>query len=151
LVENKTKVLNNIKDGWMSLQSVLNFVPESIMEDSGVIDGWSVKDIIGHITTWEDIIIDIIQAKLSGGEYIRPYEDLNDFNVQEVEMKKPLSLGEIKHKFLKSHEYLIKFLNDLPEYVFEASSESVRVISVESWNHYQEHAQDIKKWLNSRS
>ena len=150
MVENKTKVLNNIKAGWMSLQSILDFVPDGNMENPGVIDGWSVKDIIGHITTWEDIIIDIIRAKLSNREYIRPYEDLNDFNVHQVEMKKSLSLEEIKDKFLKSHEDLIKFLNDLPEYVFEASSESVRVITVESLNHYQEHAQDIKKWHNSR-
>ena len=151
MVPNKTKVLNNIKDGWMRLQSILDFIPEGSMEDPGVIDEWSVKDIIGHITTWEDIIIDIMRAKLSDGEYIRPYKDLNDFNLQEVEMKKPLPLEEIKGKFLQSHEDLIKFLNDLPEYVFEASSESVRVITVESLNHYQEHAQDIEKWLHSRS
>lgn len=150
MVENKTTTLNNIRDGWMSLQSILDFVPDDSMENPGVIDGWSVKDIIGHITTWEDIIIDIIRTKLSDIEYIRPYQDLNDFNLQQVEAKKLLSLEEIKVNFLKSHEDLIKFLNDLPVNVFEPSSESVRVITVESLNHYQEHAQDIEKWLNYR-
>ncbi len=141
----KSNVLNEIKEGWLALQSILSSVPEDKMEEPDAADGWSVKDIIGHIATWEEIIIDRVQTIVGGHEVVRPYSDLDDFNAQEVDRKSKLSLDVIQQQSLDSHQRLLRFLEDLPEEHFAKDSESARVITVESYKHYAGHAENIKR------
>ena len=46
-------VMTQIEEKWAELKAQLSKVPANRMEDSGVVVPWSVKDVVGHITTWE--------------------------------------------------------------------------------------------------
>ena len=58
----KRIVLRDIETTWQELQDVFTRVPSERMEVSGVVESWSVKDLIGHITTWENEAMESLQS-----------------------------------------------------------------------------------------
>ena len=55
--------------------------------------GWRVRDIIGHISTWDQEIANSLQAYKAGNEYLTPDldEEEIEFNENEVMKQKKLS------------------------------------------------------------
>jgi hypothetical protein len=80
---------------------------------------WSAKDLLGHLTTWEDIALATIDAWRRGE---RPAIDgtlaaggTDDLNVREVERKAPISLEEIRLASRDVHERLMAALVGLSD------------------------------------
>ena len=145
----KSELIGQIGEGWRSLRSVLDAVPEARMEEQGVVDAWSVKDVMGHITTWEEIGMERVQALMRDEEPVRRYADLDDFNKEDATRKGKLPLNTIREQLAQSHEKLMTFLEGLPEEYFESGSETAGVIKGESYSHYVEHGEDIRRWLDT--
>ncbi len=58
----KENVLREIQMTWQVLQDALAHVPSERMEVSGVVESWSMKDLIGHITTWDNEAMKSLQS-----------------------------------------------------------------------------------------
>ncbi len=146
--DQKSEMLNQIRAGWQALQSLLDSVPKDKMEDAGVAGGWSVKDVMGHITTWEEIATDRVQRIVAGQEVVRPYSDLDTYNNQEADKKRKLSLDTVRQQFLQVHQKLLSLVDGLPVEYFLPDSKPGPVITGETYKHYAKHSEDVKRWLN---
>jgi hypothetical protein len=47
------RLLGQIDNAWTALADSYAGLPETRLVQPGVVDDWSVKDIVAHVTTWE--------------------------------------------------------------------------------------------------
>jgi hypothetical protein len=48
------RLLDRLEAVWAALTESYAGVPESTLVEPGVVDDWSVKDVLAHVTTWEE-------------------------------------------------------------------------------------------------
>ena len=77
---------------------------------------WRIRDILGHIATWERESTKSLLAHLNGTDYFIPgiEDDENDFNEQAVIKQRKLSDQEIISEWKNSREDFISVLSDIP-------------------------------------
>ncbi len=87
--------------------------------DKDIYKNWKIKQVMDHISGWDDVIIDalITHAK---GEPITPTvsRGVNAYNAETTTSRQTLSLEHTKKEFQSTREALIKALNDLPDEKF---------------------------------
>lgn len=120
-------------------------------------NGWSIKDLMAHIASWERVGIDIVEAARDGetlkGYVSKIFENIDNFNAKIYEQNKDKCLSEIKIEFQAAHKNFITLINPLDDNFiasnlpFEGTQEiSVQyIISANTHWHYLEHIEAIKK------
>ncbi len=143
----KSKVLDRLQEDWLAFKFAVDDVPEDKLEMSGVAGDWSVKDLIGHIVTWEEVGIKRAKDVSQEREYEKPYDNVDDFNVEEAARKAHLSLKAIKSQFLQVHERYMDLLRGIQEECFSEDYKYGPATSPLSPKHKANHAEDIRRWL----
>jgi hypothetical protein len=77
---------------------------------------WRIRDILGHIATWDRVLIKAIEVFLSGGEYVISGMDgvEDDFNVEQVLEQRKLSTNEILQEWIQARKDFIAAVDDIP-------------------------------------
>lgn len=145
MLARKMRILEEIDQAWRELLEALDQVPPERMEEPGVVGSWSVKDLCGHITTWEEEVVENIQRFLEHRR-MRQYRDVDSFNARAVEAKRPQSLDTIMAAFYQNHGEMMDFLRGLQDTLFALRAIQQRIRS-DTYQHYREHAQDLRHWL----
>lgn len=130
-------------------ESVLHGLdPEKIIYPEGE---WTVKDIIGHLATWEQAALTALQAHADGGEALLP-PDLReeDYNALNVARRKHFPLEKIMQEWTDTREWFKQAIEELRDSQFEKplhywweDSGSVAQLVEELIEHELEHRQDI--------
>jgi len=68
-------------------------------------DGWSIRDILGHIATWDREVTKSLRAFRAGSEYFIPgiEEDESDFNELAVVEQRTLSTQQVFDEWGQAH------------------------------------------------
>lgn len=125
-------------------------------------NGWSIRDLLAHITSWEKIGFDIVKTARDG-EALKPYiakvfESIDNFNAKTLEINKANSLWEIEAEFHATYQDLMDLVEPLDDSFiasnlpFEGAEElSVQfMISANTHFHYREHAEALEKLLDAK-
>ena len=77
---------------------------------------WRIRDILGHIATWDREVTKSLRAFLNGTEYFIPdlNEDETEFNQQAVLEQRELSTEQIVSEWEQAREDYKAALNDIP-------------------------------------
>ena len=62
----KQYLLDTLENAWQQFKESYQGLSEAQISQPGVIGEWSVKDIIGHVTTWEEEALKALSADLAG-------------------------------------------------------------------------------------
>jgi hypothetical protein len=62
--KNKEELLTKIESSSSAFVSILSQVPEVKTTQPDVVEEWSVKDIVAHVTFWQDLLFGQIRAVL---------------------------------------------------------------------------------------
>ena len=86
----KTALIESVHQSRQSIQAVLDTLqPDSIVHPDS---GWTVKDLLAHLTMWEIHYTKAIEAFNSGGDpYLIPnftHDDLDEFNQAQYDLHK---------------------------------------------------------------
>lgn len=57
-----------LKYGHLTVCQVIDGLPDEHWQTGGVCGVWSVKDIIGHLASFEHLLIEVLTSFLGGGE-----------------------------------------------------------------------------------
>ena len=115
-IDNKNYLLNRLSETHSSLQEILKGI------DLGLIiykdTEWRIRDILGHIATWDREVTKALRVYLEGSEYIIPDVDGDetDFNAQKVIEQRDLSTSQIYDEWNQAR-------NDFKEAVSKISSD----------------------------
>jgi hypothetical protein len=157
----KEKLIQEIHDERMRLEKTLEEVSELQMVMPGVMDDWTVKDFLAHITVWEQRMIAWLEQTLRNEvpEMLPPgltWDDLDQWNEETYQKHRHQDLGEVLADFELSYKQSLEVVDNISEDDLidperfpwrEGRPLWVMVAANTSW-HYKEHEETISAWLN---
>jgi hypothetical protein len=112
-------------------------------------DGWTVRDILGHIIGWHQASEDILN-RMARGERPVPdgidYSDSDAWNARFAEAWRRASPESAVAELIASKKRFVEAAAVLPEERFEEGRTAHRVLIGNGVNHYHEHASAIREW-----
>ncbi len=126
---------------------------ENIDPELEICPGWTIKEVVGHITAWEIVIDTALKAFQAGDPpYFLREQDFDLFNKGEVEKRSGWTLNEVIREWREVRDDLKKTItklneDDLPtEMVLPWGSErTVEELIEIIAEHEQEHAEDVER------
>jgi hypothetical protein len=119
------------------------------MTKPGAVGGWSVKDLIAHVTWWEEEALAHLPVILAGGRpprYSVTYGGIDAFNAQMAEKKRDLPLAQALRERDETHRRLLAFLETVPEEHIARETRFRRRLRLDTYGHYRLHAEGIRAW-----
>ena len=92
----KTRALEETESAWQEFEDVPAQTPLDRTEEPGVVGEWSIKDLAGHITTWEAEMMANLRRVLAHtlGEMLG-YPDVDAFNIDAAKSKASTRLADL--------------------------------------------------------
>jgi hypothetical protein len=122
--------------------------------EHGVTGNWSVRDIIAHVTSWDEEALKHLPFILKGGKpqrYSVTYGGIDAFNAVMTERKKDFLLSEVLTQLDETHSQLIDMIQSTPEDQFIRETRFRHRLRLDTYSHYPKHAEAIRKWRKKRS
>lgn len=148
----KQQLLNKLDQAWASFKESYSGMSEAEMMKPGVMGEWSVRDILAHVTVWEEEALKYLPYALEGRRpprYKDLYGGIDDFNAQMTEKKRSLSLAEVLRQLDETHHLLVAYIEKAPEEQFATETRFRRRIRLDTYSHYPIHTQAILQWRES--
>ncbi len=144
-----------LKYGQLTALQAINGFPETAWETPGACGVWSVKDIIAHLASYEEVLVDVLSGFF--GRHPTPYLDKftelgGQFNDTEVERRKGRTVREVLDEFNDAHAQVMSLaerirpevfrqVGTLPWYGIEYALDDVLVYMY--YGHKREHSAQI--------
>jgi uncharacterized damage-inducible protein DinB len=135
-------------------QTIEDLLPE-IDPEKDIYPGWTIKQILAHITGWDDATIDALRAHGLGlPPSIPTIHSLDEYNRLTTSSRKDLTYNQILKEWRQTRQVLHDILEQLPDQRFLESiavpwgrkTTITKLVNIFS-HHEKEHAQDIIDWL----
>ncbi len=150
----RSQLLKRLDKAWEAFKESYAGLSDSELMEPGVTGAWSVRDIIAHVTWWEEEALTHLPLILDGGKpprYSVTYGGIDAFNAQMTEQKRNLSLSEVLRQRDDTHRRLIDFIQSAPEDQFIRETRFRHRLRLDTYSHYPKHAEAIRKWREQRS
>jgi hypothetical protein len=138
---------------WQDLVASYADLSAAEMQEPGVTATWSVKDIIAHVTVWEEEALAHLPAILAGlrpPRYSVTHGGINAFNALMTQRNRGLALAEVLRRRDDTHRRLIAFIERVPESECGGDTRFRRRLRLDTYGHYAVHANAIRRWRESR-
>ena len=146
---NRMQLLKLLDNAWSEFNESYSGLSESELIEPGVTGNWSVKDIIAHVTWWEEEALKHLPLILAGGRpprYSVTYGGIDAFNAKMTEQKKQLSLDEVLRQRDETHQRLIDYVETVPEDQIIKETRFRRRLRLDTYGHYSIHTRAILEW-----
>jgi DinB family protein len=151
---NRGKVLQRLATAWDELRDSYAGLSEADLLEPRVTGAWSVRDIIAHVTWWEEEALTHLPLVLAGGRpprYSVTYGGIDAFNAKMTAQRRDLSLTEVLRRRDDVHHRLIAYLESVPEDQMGGETRFRRRLRLDTYGHYPKHARAIRRWRERRS
>jgi len=145
----KQQILDKIEQGWAAFNAAYAGLTDEQMVAPGVTGDWSVKDILAHVSWWEEEALKYLPYIVQGKRpprYADLYGGIDAFNAQMTELKRGLALAEVKDQVEGTHRRLVEYLWSTPEEQFATETRFRRRLRLDTYSHYPEHTRAIQAW-----
>jgi hypothetical protein len=146
------RLLRRLDKAWAALTESYAGLSDPRLTEPGVTGDWSVKDILAHVTTWEEEALKHLPLILAGGRpprYVR-YGGIDAFNAKMTEEKQGLSLSEVLRQLEETHGRLLDFVRRAPEAHCTGDTRFRRRLRLDTYGHYPQHVEAIREWRAQR-
>jgi hypothetical protein len=150
----RQQLLDRLDAAWSAFKASYAGLSDAEMAEPGIVDDWSVKDILAHVTTWEEEALRHLPQILEGGRpprYSTAYGGIDAFNARMSARKRALSLADVRQQLDDTHCRLIAFIQSVPEEQFTRDTRFRRRLRLDTYSHYPLHAAMIRAWREQRS
>jgi uncharacterized protein (TIGR03083 family) len=127
------EILARIDAEWQRFLPSLDGLTEEQASQPGVAGYYSVKDLLAHLAWWENQTREVVE---SGEDQEFDVEALNDRIYAEY---KDASFSDIKQRLLDGHARAVETFR----HAVDLSEDDVES---DTWEHYQEHGDQIRAW-----
>jgi hypothetical protein len=150
----RQRCLAQLDKAWSDLQESCAGLTEQQLAEPGVAGDWSVKDILAHVTTWEEEALEQLPVIAQGGKtrrYSVSYGGIDAFNALMTQRKRVLSLSDVVTQLDETHRRLVEYIQTVSEDQFTQPTRFRRRLRLDTYGHYPKHAQAIRRWRERRS
>jgi uncharacterized damage-inducible protein DinB len=144
----KENILKHLDTNWQTLVDSISGLSEEDLLQPNVCGTWSIRDLMNHISTWEEEAIRNIPLILTGESTPR-YSisgGIEAFNARAQQDNKELALSRVKREFYATHQRFINYISSIPRLSFENNSRLAKRIRLDGYAHYAEHSAQILQW-----
>jgi hypothetical protein len=145
----KQQLLNRLEQAWTTFKESYAGLTDEQMAQPGATGDWSVKDILAHVSWWEEEALKYLPLILQGGRpprYSVLYGGIDAFNAQMTEKKRGLSLSEVLRQSDETHRRLVEYVRSAPEEQLASETRFRHRLRMDTYSHYPGHAQAIREW-----
>ena len=149
----RARLLRRLDQAWQAFQESYAGLLEAELVEPGVTGTWSVKDIIAHVTWWEEEALAHLPLILAGGRpprYSVTYGGIDAFNAKMTTQRKDLSLAAVLRQRDEVHPRLIALVRSAPEIQITGETRFRRRLRLDTYGHYPKHALAIRAWRERR-
>ena len=160
----QTALLERIASEHKQLEQTLDRIPTAQLVEPALADGWSVKDVLAHITWWERRMVQLVQDALQGhkpapltlsGE--EQPASVDQINVQVFNDNRERPVEELIAERQSSYGQVIALVTALPDATLADPSDLeavlerplIPLIAGDTYEHYREHNDTIMAWLEA--
>jgi len=146
---NTERMMKRLDAAWAEFHESYAGLTTSQLLIPGVTGRWSVRDIIAHVTWWEEEALKHLPLVLEGGRpprYSVTYGGIDAFNALMTEKRKDLSLADVLRQHVEVHERLIDYLARTPEEPLTRETRFRRRLRLDTYGHYPIHTRAIREW-----
>jgi hypothetical protein len=147
-VQRKASLLSLMQTEHTQLETLLNTLSDEQLLHPGVTGSWSVKDVLAHLTWWEQAMISELLhgVELDPGLGGEPWST-ERANTLMVEAQRETPLSEVLATFHNSYHQILQMVEGFTE-VDLANDEIYTHLVNNTGNHYAEHRRWIEAGLN---
>ncbi len=147
------RLLIRLDKAWAAFTDSYAGLSEAELLEPGVTGAWSVRDIIAHVTWWEEEALKHLPLILAGRRpprYSVTYGGIDAFNARMTASRKDWSLAEVLRHRDESHRRLIAFVKSAPDDYIAGETRFRRRLRLDTYGHYPKHTRAIRKWRERR-
>ena len=112
--EHKEDIIKRLSDTHTALEDAIMGLDLDLVVHTDT--DWRIRDLLGHIATWDRVLIRAIEAYLDGSEYVIPgmVGDETDYNAEKVIEQKNLSNSEILQEWNQARVDFVAAVRGIP-------------------------------------
>ena len=148
----REQALKRLDAAWTDFEQSFAGLSDEQLMFPGVTGQWSVRDIIAHVTWWEEEALKHLPLVREGGRpprYSVTYGGIDAFNALMTEKRRGLSLAEVLRQHDEVHGRLVAYVQRAPEELFTRETRFRRRLRLDTYGHYPKHANAIRAWRNA--
>jgi mycothiol maleylpyruvate isomerase-like protein len=136
--------------GWAAFMDLVASMPPGTLDDRTVVPGWSAKDLVWHNAGWAVFAVDELVA-LGDAPFSDAFARHDDaywdaVSEEMIQRGRALGYGDLLTETERLREGMHVAWAALPE----PSDEAAAWFAEESFVHYEEHAAEIRRYLEAR-
>ena len=146
-------MLRRLASAWRDLTDSYDGLSDAELLAPGVTGAWSVRDLIAHVTWWEEEALTHLPVVLAGRRpprYSVTWGGIDAFNARRTAERKDLTLGEVLRQRDEVHARLLAYLETVPDDQLDAGTRFRRRLRLDTYGHYPKHARAIRTWRERR-
>jgi uncharacterized protein (TIGR03083 family) len=159
----KEELIRKLRDSRDALQAQLHGLSKEAYSEPGVVDGWTLKDVLAHLNRWEGEMVTMLwelkNGKTPSRQRIQGMDDVDRMNAEWHGEDRDRPLGLVRSDFRSLRTQTIRRLQAFSEQELNDSDafdglrdEPLwRWVAVDTYEHEQEHLGQIKRWRSERS
>jgi hypothetical protein len=141
-VTTKRELLAAEDAGWVELNGLIESLTPAQMEEPGYFpEGWSVKDLMAHIGSWQAEAGQVLEQIRMDTFRDEPV-DVDKMNAFFIEANKDLPLSVVRAEMFSARNRMLSEWNNLPEITPKAEEWFVE----SGPEHYAEHIDRLREW-----
>jgi len=143
------RLLRRLDAAWGAFEATYAGLSDAQLMMSGVTGGWSVRDILAHVTTWEKEALTHLPLILEGGtppRYSVRYGGIDAFNARMTEAKRDLALPAVLHQMDNTHRRIVELVRTAHEAQISSETRFRHRLRLDTYSHYPGHAEAIRRW-----
>jgi len=113
-VDEKKRLLDLLADAHSALRATVEGVDPELRVHTDTDTGWRIRDILGHIATWDREVAKSIRAFRTGTEYCIPDLDEDVFNHQAALVQRELSAQQAFAEWEQAREDFKAAVQEMP-------------------------------------
>jgi hypothetical protein len=150
----RAQLLQRLERAWAEFRESYAGLSDAELMAPGVTGAWSVRDIIAHVTWWEEEALAHLPVVLAGGRpprYSVTHGGIDAFNAKMTEQRRGWSLAQVRARQDDVHRRLVAFVERAPADQTAGDTRFRRRLRLDTYGHYPKHARAIRSWRESRA
>ncbi len=149
MASDKAAVIGEYRESYRALRALLDRLSEAQMT-TPFMDGWSVREVLGHILGWHQQLA-LGLERMAQGQRPAPegvdWSDVQGWNARFAQEAAGRSVPDLLRDLERETERFLRALEALPEDRFGEGKTVNRIAAGAGFEHFREHARDIEAAL----
>jgi hypothetical protein len=108
-------------------------------------NGWSIKDMVGHLSAWEWRCASLLDASHRSNTPLMAEPDVDALNHEIYQERAAWNWEQTEYDARQAHQTLLDAIHRLPT---DRLNDPVvyNAIAQETWQHYSQHLAELRQW-----